>query len=120
MIFLLSFLLTVPAVCLGLNDALVSSTAWAFSAGDTPGNTKAEGGKIHEDRLGRCQQVLVDQIGKAVNLEYVVIILWLIQSHGQRGRPSTTGIIKNANGRPLPVFEIFGHMLTGQRRYLEH
>ena len=64
--------------------------------------------------------MLVDQVAESVNLEYVVIILWLVQSHGQRGWASTTGIIKNANGRPLPVFEIFGHMLTGQRRYLEH
>jgi hypothetical protein len=64
--------------------------------------------------------MLVDQVGKSVNLEYVVIILWLVQSHGQRGWASTTGIIKNANGRHLLVFEILCNMFACQRGYLEH
>jgi hypothetical protein len=64
--------------------------------------------------------MFVDQVGESINIEYVIIILWLVQSHGQRGRASTTGIIKNANGRHFLVFEILGNMFACQRGYLEH
>ena len=70
-----------------------SAAAWAAITGsikfDTAGKFETVVYEIDLNRLCLLHELFVDQVGKTVNIENVIGIFRLIQSHCKRGTAST-------------------------------
>jgi hypothetical protein len=55
-------------------------------------------------------ELLLDDVGEPVDLEDLVVILRLIQSHGQGWAASPALVEKDADGGGLFAFEILGNL----------
>lgn len=76
--------------------------------------------KIDFDGLGLLKKILIDNELKSIDLENLIRIYLLIQSHGQTGAASAAFVEEDPNGLDLFTFEIFGNLLNRRLRYLEH
>jgi hypothetical protein len=76
--------------------------------------------KVHFNGLGLLEKRFVDDILVTVYLKCLVFIVWLIQSHGQAGAPSTTTVQKNADRANLFVTEVCLDLLSGRRCHFKH
>jgi hypothetical protein len=76
--------------------------------------------KIDADRLNAVQEIAVDDIFKTVHIELPVLIVWLIQSHGQARAASSTLIQENPDGSDIFVPKIGRDLFGGRRGDFEH
>ena len=105
---------SISACCPFFNKTVL--TAAAAAAGrfkfDVAGKLESVVYKI--DFYGCCffQELFINQVLKTFNIENVVGLLRLVQSHCQRRPASTAFIQKDSNGCYVLVFEVFGNLLS--------
>jgi hypothetical protein len=67
--------------------------------------------EVDFDGFNLLVKIFVQDELKAVHVEHIVGLFWLIQSHRQ-GRPASPTLVQeNSNGRSLLVLEIFGNLI---------
>jgi hypothetical protein len=76
--------------------------------------------KIDFDRLSPLQKFLVDQILEPFDLENLVVVLWLVQSHGKARSASSALVEKDADRGYLLALEVGLNLFGGRSRYLYH
>jgi hypothetical protein len=54
--------------------------------------------EIYLDRASLIKKAGIDKVGHTLKFEYLILFIWLIQSHSQRGSPSANLGNKDPNG----------------------
>jgi hypothetical protein len=76
--------------------------------------------KIDLNRFGAIKEIFIDHKLETVNIELLIRIIGLIQSHGQAGSASAAFIEENPDGTNFLALEIGRDLFTGRRCYFEH
>jgi hypothetical protein len=68
-------------------------------------------------RIGALQEFLIDDVRESFDIKLFILIVRLVQSHGQTRAASSAFIEKNPNGPNILILEIFGNLCRGRRCY---
>jgi hypothetical protein len=106
-----------------LTAARIGSTAAGAAAGVEFGpaiQLESIHVKIDFYRFGTVQKVFIDDIFKTIHVEFLVLLIRLIQSHGQAWSASSAFVQKNPDGPDLFVLEIGLDLFSGRRGDFKH
>jgi len=70
--------------------------------------------KIDFNGLGAIQKFLVDDVFETAHIEFLILFIRLIQSHGQAGSASAAFVEKNADGLDILAVEIGRDLFRGR------
>ncbi|MEJ2641576.1 MAG: hypothetical protein P8010_18570, partial [Desulfosarcinaceae bacterium] len=76
--------------------------------------------KVYLNGLGFLHEIFVYDVLETVNIVGFIVLVRLIQSHGQSGAPSPAFVEKDADRLHLFAFEILGNLLSGRFSYFQH
>jgi hypothetical protein len=76
--------------------------------------------KIDFNGFGAIQEIFIDDIFETIHIEFSVLLIRLIQSHGQAGSASSAFVQKNPNRPDLFVLEVGLDLFSGRRGNFEH
>ena len=107
-------------VRLGAAGPLVTAAGAAGAEVDVAVKLEAVHVKVHLDGLGLLHELLVYDVLETLNIIRFVVVVRLIQSHGQSGAPSPAFVEKDADRLHLFAFEILGNLLSSRFSYFQH
>jgi hypothetical protein len=108
------------ATCLRAAGALRTAAGTAGTEVHIAVEFEAVHMKINLDGFGFLHELFVHDVLVAVYVESVVVVVRLIQSHGQTGATSPAFVEKDADRLHLFAFEILGNLLSGRFSYFQH